>query len=81
MRKGAALLLRAADGGKREAWMLLYRVHSDNRASVANPLMARFFLEKAATGGSVPAQRRLGALILRSARTLHESEQGIHWLY
>ncbi len=81
MRKGAALLLRAADAGKDEAWMHLYRVHADSRTSVANPQMARFFLEKAAVGGNVEAQRRLGALTLRSASTLHESEQGIHWLH
>lgn len=81
MRKGAALLLRAADSGEDEAWLLLYRVHSDNRSSVSNPRMARFFLEKAATRGDLEAQRRLGALILRTASSLHESEQGIHWLY
>ncbi|MBL8346331.1 MAG: sel1 repeat family protein [Rubrivivax sp.] len=81
MRKGAALLLRAADAGKDEAWMHLYRVHADSRTSVANPQMARFFLEKAAVRGNVEAQRRLGALTLRSASTLHESEQGIHWLH
>lgn len=81
MRKGAALLLRAADAGKDGAWMHLYRVHADSRTSVANPQMSRFFLEKAAVGGNVEAQRRLGALTLRSAGTLHESEQGIHWLH
>lgn len=81
MRKGAALLLRAADAGKDQAWLLLYGVHSNHRASVANPQMARFFLEKAATRGDTLAQRRLGALVLRSATTLHESEQGIHWLH
>ncbi|MBI5716314.1 MAG: sel1 repeat family protein [Burkholderiales bacterium] len=81
MRKGVALLLRAADAGKDEAWMLLYSAHSDNHASVANPQMARFFLEKAALAGALIAQRRLGALILRSAHSLHESEQGIHWLH
>ena len=81
MRKGAALLMRAADAGEQTAWMLLYRVHSDNHASVANPQMARFFLEKAAVAGNLSAQRRLGALILRAAATLHESEQGIHWLH
>lgn len=81
MRKGAALLLRAADAGMDEAWLLLYRVHSDNHASVANPQMARFFLEKAAIRGDVQAQRRLGALILRAASSLRESEQGMHWLY
>jgi TPR repeat protein len=81
MRKGAALLLRAADAGKEQAWMLLYRVHSDNHASVANPLMARFFLEKAAAGGNVLAQRRLGALILKSAASSRESERGIQWLH
>lgn len=81
LRKGAALLLRAADAGCDEAWMHLYRVHADHRCSVANPQMARFFLEKAATRGHAEAQRRLGALILRSASSLKDSETGIHWLH
>ena len=81
LRKGAALLLRAADAGCGEAWMHLYRVHADHRCSVANPQMARFFLEKAATLGHAEAQRRLGALILRSASSLRDSEAGIHWLH
>ena len=81
LRKGAALLLRAADAGCEEAWMHLYRVHADHRCSVANPQMARFFLEKAATLGHAEAQRRLGALILRSASSLKDSETGIHWLH
>ena len=80
MRKGAALLLRAADAGCDVAWLHLYRIHSDNRLSVANPQMARFFLEKAATRGMAEAQRRLGALMLRGASTLPESEQAIGWL-
>lgn len=81
LRRGAALLLRAADAGMTAAWMVLYRIHADNRSSVSNPQMARFFLEKAALAGELCAQRRLGALILRSATTVHESEQGIHWLH
>lgn len=81
LRKGAALLLRAADAGIEAAWMHLYRVHSEHRSSVANPPLARFFLEKAALVGNVEAQRRLGALTLRTASTVHEAEQGIHWLY
>lgn len=81
LRKGAALLLRAADGGCDEAWLHLYRIHADHRVSVANPQMARFCLEKAAMRGIAEAQRRLGALVLRSASTLHESEQAIGWLH
>jgi TPR repeat protein len=81
MRKGAALLLRAADAGYGEAWMLLYRVHSDHSASVANPQMARFCLEKGATNGDPVAQRLLGALVLRSASTIEDSERAIHWLH
>ena len=81
MRKGVALLLRAADGGRSEAWLHLYRMHGDHRLSVANPQMARFCLEKAALGGQIEAQRKLGALILRGAESLHESEQAIQWLY
>ena len=81
LRKGAALLLRAADAGCDDAWMHLYTVHADHRCSVANPQMARFFLEKAATLGDAQAQRRLGALILRTSSGLKDSEHGIHWLH
>jgi TPR repeat protein len=81
MRKGAALLLRAADAGCDEAWLHLYRIHSDNRLSVANPQMARFFLEKAALRGVAESRRRLGALLLRGASTLEESEQALAWLH
>ena len=81
MRKGVALLLRAADGGCDEAWLHLYRMHGDHRLSVANPQMARFCLEKAALGGQTEAQRKLGALILRAADTLADSEQAIEWLH
>lgn len=81
MRKGAALLLRAADAGCDGAWMHLYRIHADHRLSVANPQMARFCLEKAAASGMVEAQRRLGALVLRGASTLQESEQALGWLH
>ena len=81
LRKGAALLLRAADAGCDAAWLHLYRLHADHESSVANPQMARFFLEKAATTGMAEAQRRLGALVLRGASTLQESEQALGWLH
>lgn len=81
LRKGAAFLLRAADAGIDDAWLHLYRLYADKRSSVANLQMARFFLEKAALGGSAEAQRKLGALVLREAVTLQDSEQAIHWLW
>jgi len=81
LRKGAALLLRAADAGRNEAWMHLYRIHADHRCSVSNPQLSRFFLEKAASLGDPEAQRRLGALILRAADGLKESENALHWLH
>lgn len=81
LRKGAALLLRAADGGFDEAWLHLYRLHSDNRSSVANSTMARFCLEKAASRGCTEAQRKLGALLLSDADTIADSEQAIEWLF
>jgi TPR repeat protein len=81
IRKGAAYLLRAADAGCDAAWLHLYRLHADHRLSVANPQMARFFLEKAATRGQAEAQRKLGALMLRESTTLAETEQAIHWLH
>lgn len=81
MRKGAAFLLRAADAGCDAAWLHLYRLHADHRLSVANPQLARFFLEKAALRGQTEAQRKLGALLLREAASLSDSEQAIHWLH
>lgn len=81
MRKGAALLLRAADAGCDEAWLHLYRLHADHRLSIASPQMARFCLEKAALGGQPEAQRRLGALVLRTSDSLSESEEAIQWLH
>ena len=81
MRKGVALLLRAADAGCDEAWLHLYRMHGDHNLSVANPQMARFCLEKAALGGQTEAQRKLGALMLRAADSLADSEQAIEWLH
>ncbi|MEP7298373.1 MAG: hypothetical protein ABI702_19485 [Burkholderiales bacterium] len=81
MRKGVALLLRAADAGRDEAWLHLYRLHGDHSLSVANPQMARFCLEKAALGGQVEAQRKLGALMLRASDSLADSEQAIQWLH
>ncbi|HEY4067817.1 MAG TPA: hypothetical protein VGM74_13040 [Burkholderiaceae bacterium] len=81
MRKGVALLLRAADAGLEQAWLHLYRMHGDHNLSVANPQMARFCLEKAALGGQVEAQRKLGALMLRAADSLVDSEQAIQWLH
>ncbi|WP_158288998.1 hypothetical protein [Rubrivivax albus] len=81
LRRGTALLLRAADAGRVQAWMLLHALAADHRCSVANPQMARFFLEKAAQGGIAEAQRRLGVLLLREARSLEDSETAIAWLH
>lgn len=81
LRKGTALLVRAADSGQSEAWLHLYRLNSDYRCSVANPQMARFYLEKAAAGGHAEAQRRLGALMMRKSASLTESERAIGWLF
>lgn len=81
MRKGAAFLLRAADAGCDAAWLHLYRLHADHSLSVANPQMARFFLEKAAARGQAEAQRKLGALMLRESGALAGTEQAIAWLH
>jgi TPR repeat protein len=81
VRKGTALLLRAADGGHADAWLHLYRLHADHRSSVSNPQMARYFLEKAAAHGTAQAQRKLGALLLRESASLSHSEEAIHWLH
>jgi TPR repeat protein len=81
LRKGAAFLLRAADAGIDAAWLHLYRLCADHRLSIANPEMARFFLEKAADRDQPQAQRKLGALLLREASSLAASEHAIQWLH
>lgn len=81
LRMGSALLLRAADGGCVDAWMHLWRVHSDARSSVSNARLALFCLEKAARAGIPEAQRRLGASLLRKAVSLRTSIQAIEWLH
>ncbi len=80
-RKGAALLLRAADDGHEDAWLHLYRLHSNHETSIANPQMARFCLEKAAATGRAIARRKLGATVLREATSLVEWERGISLLF
>lgn len=81
LRKGTALLVRAADAGYNEAWLRLYKLNSNPRCSVANPEMARFCLEKAAAAGQAEAQRRLGAIVLREASTVTAMEQAVAWLH
>lgn len=81
LRKAAALLLRAADGGIAIAWLHLFRICSDYRSSVANPTLARFCLEKAARYGLPEAERRLGALMLRDATHIDAMEQGVALLH
>ncbi|GHC92906.1 hypothetical protein GCM10007320_43440 [Pseudorhodoferax aquiterrae] len=81
LRKAAAYLLRAADGGISEAWLHLYRICADYRGSVANPMMARFCLEKAVQHGIAEAQRRLGALELREATEIESMEKAVSLLF
>ena len=81
LRKGTALLMRAADAGYTEAWLHLHKLSSNPRCSVANPEMARFCLEKAAAAGHAEAQRRLGALILSRSKTVVEMEHAVGWLH
>lgn len=81
LRRGTALLLRAADGGCTDAWIDLHRLHSRNRSSVANPGIAAFCLEKAAANGSAEAQLRIGVDSIRQATSVQGVEQGIVWLH
>lgn len=81
LRKAIALLLKAADKGRSEAWMDLFYLCSDYRSSVGNPSMARFFLEKASFAGIAEAKRRLGALTLKEAKSIEHMEEGLSLLY
>lgn len=81
LRRGVALLVKAGDAGVVEAWLPLYRLHADPRSSVANPGLARFFLEKAALAGIVQAQRRFGAVLLKEASSIEATERAVGWLH
>lgn len=81
LRKAAALLLRAADGGIVQAWLDLYRICADYRSSVANAMMAQFCLEKAARQGNTEAERRLGAIELRDATNIESMERAVSLLH
>lgn len=81
LRKAAAFLLRAADGGHTAAWLQLHRLCADYRSSVANPALARFCLEKAAQHGIAEAERRLGALALREATGIEAMERALALLH
>jgi|GEM_PF-396866 len=81
LRRGTALLFRAADAGWTDAWLHLYRLHADQKLPIANAQLARFCLEKAAHVGNRQAQTKLGALMLKSSGTLAETEQAISWLH
>jgi TPR repeat protein len=78
--RAAALLLRAADGGKHRAWLHLFEVSPAARSAEPAHGMARFFLEKAAAAGVSDAQTRLGALLLKEAPSLHAAEVALTWL-
>lgn len=80
LRRGASLLLRAADAGITGAWYLLHHLYSDRNLSLTNAGMARYFLEKSAESGNAQAQRKLGALTMRSATTAEDSELAVTWL-
>ncbi len=81
LRKAAALLLKAADAGRKEAWLDLFYLCSDYRSSVGNPSMARFCLEKASLFGIQEAKRRLGIITLKDARGIEQMEKGLSLLY
>jgi hypothetical protein len=79
--RGAALLLRAADGGKADAWLGLLSLGPGSRGAWSTHEAARFFLEKAATAGVAQAQTRLGVLLLAEATGLRGAEQAMDWLW
>src|SRR5262249_27090079 len=81
VRRGTALLFRAADAGFSEAWVHLSKLHSDQRLTVANSQMALFCLEKAGQADHPQAQTKLGARLLRPPNALAVSEQAIAWLH
>lgn len=80
-RRGRAILLRAADAGRADAWLRLYEAAASCRGPVSDKEMTRFFLEQAAAADIVEAQRTLGALLLKEAGCLEEAERAVRWLH
>ena len=80
VRRGRAILLRAADAGRADAWLRLYEAAASCRGPVSDKEMTRFFLEKAAAADIVEAQRTLGALLLKEAGSLEKAERAVRWL-
>lgn len=76
-----ALLMRAADAGWCQAWLILSRVIPGFKSAVTHPGMARYFLEKAARSGIAQAQARYGAILMREAVDLKVAQSGVHWLH
>jgi TPR repeat protein len=81
MRKGVALLLRAAGAGHGEAWYVLYQLHRSRGSWVCNPHAALLYLEHAAVHDVPAAQRKLGTLLMRSASSLDQAERAIELLW
>jgi TPR repeat protein len=79
--RAAALLLRAGDAGRSEAWLTLAIMVPGFRSALTHQGMARYFLEKAARAGLAPAQLRLGAVLLKEAVSMESAEPGLHWLH
>jgi hypothetical protein len=78
--KAAGLLLRAAEGGRPQAWLNLFEIIPASKGAIASHDVARFFLEKAARSGLVEAQMRLGVLLLAEATCLRGAEEALQWL-
>ncbi len=76
-----ALLMRAADAGWCQAWLILSSVLPGFKSAASHPGMARYFLEKAARSGIAQAQARYGAILLREAVDLKAAQEGMHWLH
>lgn len=79
-RKAVGSLLRAADAGKREAWLKLHALTSNYRSSAANQDMAMYCLEKAAAASDHEALCKLATINLRAARTVYDAEEAVAML-
>jgi TPR repeat protein len=79
--RATSWLMRAADGGRHEAWFDLYQLSAVRANAADDELAARFYLEKAARCGVPAAQSELGTLLLAQARSLAEAEVAMEWLW
>lgn len=79
-RKAVACLLRAAEGGRSDAWLKLYALTANYKSAAANQDLALYCLERAAHCRVPEAQRQHAFIRLATVRSVVEAEPLVEML-